>query len=252
MLKKVKAMSHSPLGRADLHMHTTASDGKPSVQELLTYVAQYRPHLNAIAITDHDTLDASLWAYERNAFYAFDIIPGVEVSSRDGHILALWVTEPIQRDMNLADTVAAIHEAGGLAIVAHPVHPFMPCHYTQAMRHLQQPSVLLDAGVDGLEIVNSGISSTGFNWFAKQIARKIGLSVTGGSDAHTLGAIGTGETLFPGYCATDLRQALGNQTTLARGTAWSITDYVGYLKHEHKRKAMMSSGVTNSSAPIKL
>ena len=104
-------MTQARLGRADLHMHTTASDGKPAVQELLNFIQKQRKHLNVIAITDHDKLDASLWAYKRRSFYLFDIIPGVEVSSRDGHILALWVTTPIQRDMDLADTVAAIHEA---------------------------------------------------------------------------------------------------------------------------------------------
>ncbi|MEL6526409.1 MAG: hypothetical protein AAFQ07_11945, partial [Chloroflexota bacterium] len=57
--------AHITEGRADLHMHTDASDGRPSVSELLNFVRKHRPHLSAIAITDHDTLDASLWAYER-------------------------------------------------------------------------------------------------------------------------------------------------------------------------------------------
>ncbi len=83
-------MTNPIMGRADLHIHTTASDGKASVKELLNFIANQRPHLNAIAITDHDILDASLWAYERNSFYPFDIIPGVEVSAQGCHILALW------------------------------------------------------------------------------------------------------------------------------------------------------------------
>src|SRR5690606_38677092 len=132
-------MPNSRMGRADLHMHTTASDGKPAVKELLNFVANHLKHLNVIAITDHDALDASLWAYEPTSFYPYDIIPGVEVSSRDGHILALWVTESIKPDMNLVDTIAAIHELGRLAILAHPVHPFIPCHFTQAMRSLFDP-----------------------------------------------------------------------------------------------------------------
>ncbi|MGJ3238396.1 MAG: PHP-associated domain-containing protein [Anaerolineae bacterium] len=238
------------IGRADLHMHTTASDGKPSVKELLQHVSKHRPHLSAIAITDHDTLDASLWAYERRHFFPFDVIPGVEVSARGGHVLALWVTTPIARDMSLHETVIAIHEAGGLAILAHPVHPFMGCQFGQAMRILSHPNGLLDMGFDGLESHNAGIAGTGCNWIAQQIARKIGMAITGGSDAHTLGAIGTGETWFDGINANDLRHAIINKTTLAKGTPWSITDYVGYLKHERKRKAMISSGITNSSTVI--
>ena len=243
-------MTQTLTGRADLHMHTTASDGKLTVKELLNFVTKKRKHLTAIAITDHDTLDASLWAYERKTFYPFDIIPGVEVSSRDGHVLALWVTKPIQRDMDLADTVAAVHEAGGLAVLAHPVHPFIPEHFSQGMRSLFNPQGLIEMGVDAMEVHNAGIAGTGFNWIARQLARKIGVAVTGGSDAHTSGSIGTGETQYAGYSADDLRHALIEKTTVARGTPWSITDYVGYLKHEHKRKAMISSGITNSSTPI--
>jgi predicted metal-dependent phosphoesterase TrpH len=100
------------LGRADVHMHTSASDGLPSVRELLDYVAQ-RGHLDVIAITDHDVLDASLEAYEQRQRYPFDIIPGVEVTSAEGHVLGLWVTCPIPMGMSLAETTAAIHEQGG-------------------------------------------------------------------------------------------------------------------------------------------
>lgn len=240
-------MQQPIMGRADLHIHTDASDGKATVKELLSFVTTQRPHLNTIAITDHDTLDASLWAYERKDLYPFDIIPGLEVSTCEGHILALWVTEPIKANMDLADTVIAIHELGGLAILAHPVHPFMPCHFKQEFRSLIKPQGLLDIGIDALEVHNAGIAGLGFNWLARQLARTIGVAITGGSDAHTLGAISTGETWYKGSNAQDLYTALKNKTTLAKGTLWSITDYVGYFKHEHKRKAMMFSDVTNSS-----
>lgn len=240
-------MTKATMGRADLHIHTNASDGKASVKELLNFVTNKRPHLTAIAITDHDILDASLWAYERNSFYPFDIIPGVEVSARGCHILALWVTNSIPQNMDIADTVAAIHELGGVAIMAHPLHPYMPCHYAQEFRNLRHPRALLNTGIDALEVHNAGIGGLGFNWLARQLARTIGLAVTGGSDAHTLGAISKGETWFKGSTGADLRSALKNKTTLAKGTPWSITDYVGYLKHEHKRKETIYSEITNSS-----
>jgi predicted metal-dependent phosphoesterase TrpH len=231
-------MTHKPLlGQADLHMHTNASDGKPTVIELLDFVAQHRPQLNAIAITDHDTLDASLWAYEHHAAYSFDIIPGVEVSSRDGHIIALWVTSPIKPDMNLADTVAAIHELGGIAVLAHPIHPFLAEHLEQAVRIIRNPQVLLDSGVDAIETHNAGICGTGCNWIAAFFAQRLGLAVTSGSDAHTLGTIGSGRTVFPGTNAADLRAALQSRQTIARGSAWSITDCIAYFKHERQRKA---------------
>jgi predicted metal-dependent phosphoesterase TrpH len=234
------------LGRADLHIHTTASDGVATVLEVLNFVSKRRK-LNVIAITDHDTLDASLWAYEHQASFPFEIIPGVEVSCREGHMLALWVTEPIKRYMSLSETAAAIHEQGGLAVLAHPFHPYMKSHAKAALRHLKRPEVLLDLGIDALEVHNGGIANTGFNRLARKIARKIGMAVTAGSDAHTLGAIGTGETLFAGSSAEDLRQALITQSTAAKGRAWSITDYVGYLRHERRRKGRKSSEIISLS-----
>ncbi|MBZ0288883.1 MAG: PHP domain-containing protein, partial [Anaerolineae bacterium] len=139
-------------GRADLHMHTTASDGTAHVREVLDYVAEQRK-LDVIAITDHDVMDASLWAYEHRAHYPFDIIPGMEVTSADGHVLALWVTKPIRKGLSLAATTAAIHEQGGLAILAHPFELMVAPH--ACWRYVRQPSVLLQDGVDALEIHNA-------------------------------------------------------------------------------------------------
>lgn len=238
------------IGQADIHMHTDASDGKYNVSALLDFVAEHRPQLNAIAITDHDTLDSSLYALEQQHLYPFEIIPGLEVSSIDGHILALWVTTPIPPYLSLAETVAAIHEAGGVAILAHPVHPAMQKHRHLGMRNIRKPHVLLQAKLDAIEAHNAGIGGTGFNWLAHWIARRIGLPITGGSDAHTLGAIGTGVTLYPGTRAAELRHALEAHTTNARGTSWRITDYVEYAKHKKQRRAMIYSANMNSSAPL--
>lgn len=241
---------HQTFGRADLHMHTDASDGKPGVKALLDFVARQRSRLDAIAITDHDTLDSSLYALEHQHLYPFEIIPGVEVSSVDGHILALWVTQPIPTYLDLTETVAAIHEAGGIAILAHPVHPLIKKYRRKGVRNIRKPSVLVEAKLDAIEAHNAGIGGLGFNWIARSIAHKIGLPVIGGSDAHTLGAIGTGLTLYPGRTAADLRQALEKCATLARGTSWRITDYVEYAKHNKQRKAMISLASMNSSAPL--
>lgn len=239
----------STTGRADLHMHTNASDGMPTVHALLDFVAKHRTDLQAIAITDHDTLDSSLYALEHQHLYPFEIIPGVEVSSTDGHILALWVTTPIPARLNLVETVQAIHEAGGLAVLAHPVHPLLKKYRAQGVRNIRNPEVLVEAQLDAIEVHNAGIGGSGFNWIARWIANKINLPITGGSDAHTLGAIGTGVTVFPGTSAADLRSAFETKTTFARGTSWRITDYVKYAKHNRRRKAMISLANMNSSAP---
>jgi len=228
-------------GLADLHMHTTASDGRATVTELLDYVtAQGR--LNVIAITDHDRLESSLWAYEHRSHYPFEIVPGVEVSSRDAHVLALWVTQPIPRRLSLAETVAAIHEQSGIAVLAHPFEVMV--HLKPIWRYLTQPEVLLKTGIDAIEAHNSGTPTPGGNRMARRLAAKIRLPITGGSDAHTLTAIGCGITRFEGQTALDLRHALVNGSTIAEGVRWPIIDYLKILPASTQRKLSASLGMS--------
>lgn len=224
-------------GRADLHMHTTASDGKYSVQQMLDFIAQKRRSLDVVAITDHDTVDAALWAIDQQHRYPFTIVPGVEVSSLAGHILGLWVTTPIPRRLNLSETVAAIHEAGGIAVLAHPFHIEMSLVRKQALRYWRSPEILLDAHLDAIEAHNAAIVTPGSNIIAARLARKIGLAMTGGSDAHTTGAVGSGITRFMGKTGDDLRQALLTGNTAAEGRSWHIKEYIAYLRHERHRRA---------------
>ena len=239
-------MSHALHGYADLHMHTCYSDGKPTPQALLDFVAKHRPHLNVIAITDHDNLDASLWAYEQRHRYPFDIVTGVEVTAEGGHVLALWVQTPIPARMSIPETVHAIHEAGGLAVLAHPFHVEMDFVRKYAMRYWKHPEVLLEAGLDGIETHNAAIVTPGTNLIARQFAKRIGLPALGNSDAHTLGAIGTGKTRFLGRTAEDLRQSILNKATSAQGQAWKISDYIEFLQSGHLRKPTTSLVKTTS------
>src|SRR3981081_3175993 len=89
-------------GRADLHMHTTESDGWPSPEELAEPAAR-RARLAVLAVTDHDTIDGALRAQEHAAKRAkFHVIVGEEVSSRDGHIVALFLERKVRPGMSAA------------------------------------------------------------------------------------------------------------------------------------------------------
>lgn len=211
-------------GRADLHMHTTASDGVADVRQMLDYAAEHC-NLNVLAITDHDRLDASLWAANQQGLYPFDIVPGVEVTSADGHVLALWVTQPIPKGLSLLETAAAIHEAGGMAILAHPFEPTIAPH--TFWRYLTAPCVLKEAGIDAVEIMNAGAFTPGCNWLAERVygGKKRRLPVVGNSDAHAPSLIGTGVTRFAGNTAADLRHALLAGETVAEGKPWPLIVY---------------------------
>ncbi|MFQ3565823.1 MAG: CehA/McbA family metallohydrolase [Aggregatilineales bacterium] len=237
-------------GRADLHMHTDLSDGLASAREMLDYAAEHC-QLDVIAITDHDCIEASLWACAQQAQYPFEIVPGVEVTSADGHVLALWVTELIPTGLSLAETTAAIHEQGGLAVIAHPFEPMIAPH--TFLRYLQHPQVLLHAGIDAVEVHNAGAFTRGCNWLARRVNRTVKLPVVGNSDAHTPACIGTGVTRFLGKTAADLRQSLVLGTTSAEGVRWPITTYWKiYTASRQKKQSAFSGTNAPSTRPIQL
>jgi predicted metal-dependent phosphoesterase TrpH len=204
-------------------MHTTVSDGRATPAQMLDYAARFHK-LDVLAITDHDRLDGSLWAFEQNGRYPFEIVPGVEVSSADGHVLALWVTQPIPRALSLAETVAAIHEQGGVAVLAHPFEVFIAPR--AVWRALRRPRYLLDSRVDAIEAFNAGALTWGGNWATRLRLGHLPLPMVGNSDAHLPGCIASGLTRFHGITASDLRESLRQGWTRAEGNRWPITDYL--------------------------
>jgi predicted metal-dependent phosphoesterase TrpH len=220
----------SDFGRADLHMHTNVSDGAAAVADLLAYVSQHR-QLDVIAITDHDKLDAALWAYDHRDQYPFDIVIGTEVTSREGHVLALWIDEKIPTGLNLEDTVQAIHEAGGLAILAHPFQVQI-CETRQgAQRYFCDMHLIERAGFDGIEVVNAAAFPLGTNGFAKVMCQEVRVACLGNSDAHTPNGVGSGSTRFLGHSAADLRKAIELRQTTALGGMWPLAAYRDYITH---------------------
>ncbi|MFT7462546.1 MAG: putative metal-dependent phosphoesterase TrpH [Pseudohongiellaceae bacterium] len=183
---------------ADLHIHTHYSDGD-QLERVLEFAA--KAHLDAIAITDHDVIGGALEArrivHERRLPFA--VIPGVEVSSRDGHIGALFVTKVIEPDMSAADTVAAIHAAGGLAI-AH--HPFAPPLIEKLLRvKLGCGDLVHTVDFDAIECTNA-VPGYGRKYnieaYEELAKRKVRIGMTGSSDAHNAALIGKGTTYYAG------------------------------------------------------
>src|SRR5579859_2048451 len=122
-------------GLADVHMHTTYSDGTGSVAEVLNF-AEEHTSLDVIAITDHDTIEGALRARDLAATrdYRFEIIVGEEISTREGHLLALFLREPVAPDQSIERSIELVHAQGGLAVVAHP--------FNRVFRHSVQRSVM--------------------------------------------------------------------------------------------------------------
>jgi len=230
-LHKIEKMKH--LSKADLHMHTNHSDGRPSVQDLLDYVEE-KTDLDIIAITDHDTMGGYFEAVElmKRKKYRFELVPGEEVTSKEGHILALFIKEPIKTGLEAHTVLKKIHEQNGIAIAAHPF---------QHVR-VRDPGYLTLDGVglvtllkekdlwDGIEVLNATPTLGAENLRAAFVNRTMLLkSETGSSDAHILEAIGKGYTVFEGKTAHELKEALRHHQTQALYNKWTILALFKYL-----------------------
>ncbi|TME72098.1 MAG: PHP domain-containing protein [Chloroflexi bacterium] len=134
---------------ADPHCHTVASDGMVSPAELVK--AAVDAHLDLIAVTDHDTMDSVNEAQSHGESAGIVVVAGQEVTTKwpsQTHVMGWFLDKPVKRGMSVEDTVAAIHDQGGLAIIPHP---FMPVYFGSI-----QPGMLRRLiekhSIDGIEM----------------------------------------------------------------------------------------------------
>ncbi|HUQ79240.1 MAG TPA: PHP domain-containing protein [Patescibacteria group bacterium] len=206
------------LGRADLHIHTQASDGIDPIATILDHVER-ATDLDVIAITDHERIDAAVAArtMARELGHRAEIVVGEEVSTLGGHLLGLFLTERVRPLRSLRTTIAEIHEQGGLAIPAHPLVPYPLCAQGWVLRRLiaeRDPRVRPDA----IEAFNPTMLGRPWHGRVVRFAAEHGIATVGNSDAHAAIAIGTGWSTFPGRTADDLRAAIEAGTTHQHGS----------------------------------
>ncbi len=235
-MTRQQAYDSGKLGKADLHMHSTYSDGLATIEQILYHVQHYTD-LDVIALTDHDVIEGALrmrdlWA---KGNYRFDVITGEEISTKEGHLLALFIEKRIQPGLSMERSIDLIHEQGGLAIVAHPLNPLF--------RHSCQREVLDriyfrgDVWLDGIETWNASFCGIGANRLAMSVNRELyGWPEVGNSDAHTLGAIGRGCTWFEGKDALDVRATIEAGLSAPGGRLWGVPDYLRLVRHQMRRR----------------
>ncbi len=169
----------------ELHSHTHYShqkkifyDGTCTPQEMVS--AAKKLGLGALAITDHDSMEGVLQAMKIGKKFGIIIIPGEEISTLDGHCLALGISEAITPHKSLEDTIDNIHSQGGLAVSSHP--------FDIKKDGLREMSRLCDA----IEVFNALNIDRITNNAARNFAKIHGLIGTAGSDAHHTSMIGWG------------------------------------------------------------
>ncbi|MFZ0892090.1 MAG: CehA/McbA family metallohydrolase [Thermoplasmata archaeon] len=185
--------------RVDLHVHSRSSPDSTltlgAIADQLGLVG-----LQGFALTDHNTVVSHAALRELNRKYPrLWFLPGIEVSTQEGHLLVYGVSElpPIYRP--LADTLDWIRDRGGVSVLAHPLR----------WSHGVGRRIAESAPVAAIEAVN-GHNSTLANARAEVIAARRAIGSTGGSDAHELLDLGRAYTEFPGEVDSldDLLEAL--------------------------------------------
>ncbi len=230
-------------GRADLHMHTNASDGWPEAKEVVDHARL--AGLDVIAVTDHDTIEGALRAADYAGRWSrFHVIVGEEVSSREGHILGLFLERRIKPGLSAAATVHAIHDQGGVAIAAHPFWRTQRMSRSGPVHGVGWLAAELD--FDAIEVENGTPGLYVFNQLAHRLNVGLGAPEVGGSDAHILDAVGRAFTEFPGKTAEALRNAIAEGTTVAgrqRYRALGLMRYAAWgLNHQRYEFAFAAEG----------
>jgi len=199
------------MGKADLHVHTSFSDGMAPARDVLDWVQEHTD-LDVLAITDHDDIAGSLaarevWAKTR---YRFDFVTGVEITTIEGHLLALFVEEPLPNLCRLEEAMEAVHRQGGVCVAPHPLNPFTRSLGVRELRRVAD-------GLHGIELANCSPGSGMRRAAGRALNRdELGLAEVGGSDAHFPEFVGGAYTEFAGATAKELRHAIMQRKTVAK------------------------------------
>lgn len=188
--------------KAELHVHSSHSDGRDSVRKILEEVMAKK--IDVISITDHDTIQGSLEAEEivEEEHLPVVVIRGVEISTASGHLLAYGIKRDIESKMSMEESCRAVKNQGGVSVLAHPFDFFR--HGSVRIGDFKV--------VDAVEVFNA---KSPFNFLANKYAREHSKPGIAGSDAHTASAIGLGITLMKNASLNSILEASYNGRKLS-------------------------------------
>ena len=205
--------------RLDLHVHSQYSpDSVLTVEGVASRLASLGFH--GFALTDHNTVDGhAQLASLRGRFPDLVLVPGVEISTDEGHLLAYGISLAPPSRLPVAQTIEWVRDRGGVCVLAHPFR----------FSHGVGRVVAEGACVTAIETVN-GHNSPGANRRAADVAKRRGLGATAGSDAHQPADLGRAFTEFPEGTKTveAVLEAMRKGSMTATGRSLSVGDRIGY------------------------
>lgn len=211
--------------KIDLHVHTYYSEDATTTPEEVIHYAK-KQGLDGVAVTDHNTVAGALKLIGKSELV---IVPGLEIETLHGHVLALNVKTNIAPKLSLVETVEKIHDMGGIAVAAHP---------TVVLKTRLGLNITAGSNFDAVEVINS--TSLPFFFITRmnrRLAERLKLPQTAGSDAHHAAEIGNAFTLVDSYPNSDsVAEAIRRGETIPHGKpiTWAKRLQRGafYLKRE--------------------
>jgi len=240
------------MGLADLHIHTLFSfDGTCTVKAILKQAAEMG--LQVIAVTDHDEIGGSLEAIQQAPSYGIGVIPASEITTADGHLLALYIQHNIPKGLSLEETLRRVGEQNGICIAPHPggyrFNSLTPQTIRRALQTPELAKVLL-----GIEVYNAGMINLSGNQVGLHLADELPVARIGSSDAHYLGMVGKGTTMFNGSTIQHFRLAMENKSiepVLSKPDSRVIL-VTNWISHFAKPRAGWVSTNAGHQAPLRL
>ncbi len=204
---------------ADLHVHTNYSkDGFEEISNMFKTAKE--KGINCIAITDHNSVAGLKEAKVLAKKHRIILIPGVEISSADGDIIALGVEKNIPRGLSAEETIKKIHEFGGLAVAVHP--------YGNLLHGNILGDKVKQLKFDAIEAINGRCPMQ--NKKATDVAESFLIPKVAGSDAHISSEIGNAYTLVEGKTVKEILENIRRGRTEVRGKTISLKSIFGYAK----------------------
>ncbi len=217
--------------KIDLHVHTKISSPCSSIK--ITQMIDYARHigLDAICVTDHDTLHGAILAQKIGKEKNFPVFKGMEINTYEGDFLVFGLEKDIGKPLSARELLDLVSSSGGAAIVAHPYRPF---------ERALKDKVYSIKGFNALEVEN-GNTSPEYNKLAQSASFKLSLPGTGGSDAHQLWEIGRYYTRFDHTITSEqeLVEAIKSGNYQAKTGASNVLNYnqeavTNYSYHKEK------------------
>jgi predicted metal-dependent phosphoesterase TrpH len=218
------------ISKADVHVHTKFS-GMGSFEILRFPESVSDPEdvvriarkvgLRVLCITDHDAVEGAFRARKfAEQFDDIEVVIGEEITTSEGEIIGLFLTEWVKPYMTAAETCAEVRRQGGLTIAPHPFSQHVPALGERVETE----------DIDAIEALNGGHIDGHANHAAQERGKSGKWALVGGSDAHSLLQVGQAWTEFEGETAEDFRRCLlekrtkpaGKVMTTFMGANWSV------------------------------